>query len=73
MSIMEEILEANANSCNEIKLALTNSLGKHLVEAVKSDIFWNSGLNPQEAYSTKLHYYPDQHRVGYLLERVRSK
>ena len=70
--IMEEILEAKSNSCSEFKQALKNSLGKHLVEAVKSDIFWSSGLNPQEALSTKPHYYPGQNRLGYLLERVRS-
>ena len=66
------ILEAKSHSCSEFKQALKNSLGKHLVEAVKSDIFWSSGLNPQEALSTKPHYYPDQNRLGYLLERVRS-
>ena len=70
--IMEEILEAKVISCSEFKQTLTNSLGKHLVEAVKSDIFWSSGLNPQEAFSTKPHYYPGQNRLGYLLEGVRS-
>ena len=70
--IMEEILEAKVNSCSEFKQSLTNSLGKRLVEAVKSDIFWSSGLNPQEAYATKPHYYPGQNRLGYLLDQVRS-
>ena len=40
--IMEEILGAKVNSCSEFRQALTNSLGKRLVEAVKSDIFWSS-------------------------------
>ena len=35
--IMEKILETEVNSCSEINQALTNSLGKRLVEAVKSD------------------------------------
>ena len=69
---MEEILEAKVNSCSEFKQSLTNSLGKRLVEAVKSDIFWSSGMNPQEAYATKPHYYPAQNRLGYLLEPARS-
>ena len=70
--IMEEILKAKVNSCSEFKQSLTNSHDKRLVEAVKSDIFWSSGLNPQEAYATKPHYYHGQNRLGYLLERVRS-
>ena len=70
MAIMEEILEAKVNSGSEFKQALTNSLGKYLVEAVKSDIFWSSRLNPQEAFSTKSYYCPDQNRRRYLLERV---
>ena len=69
---MEEILGPKVNSCSEFKQALTNSLSKRLVEAVKSDIFGTSGLNPQEAYSTKPHYYPGQNRLGYILKRVRS-
>ena len=66
------ILETKSNSCSEFKQALTNSLGKRLVEGVKSDIFLSSRLNPQEAFSTKPHYYPGQNRLGYLLERLRS-
>ena len=51
---MEEILEAKVNSCSELMQALTHSLGKHLVEADKSDIFSSSGLNPQEAHPRHL-------------------
>ena len=40
--IMEEILEAKINSCAEFRQSLINSLGKRLVEAIKSDIFWSS-------------------------------
>ena len=70
---MEQILESKAQSCPEFKQALINSLGKRLVESVKSDIFWSSGLNPSEATTTKPSYYPGLNRLGYILERIRSK
>ena len=40
---------------------------------IKSDIFWSSGLNPSEATTTKPSYYPGLNRLGYILERIRSK
>ena len=54
--IMEEILEAKINSCTEFGQTLINSLGKRLVEAIKSDIFWGSGLNPSNLSTTKAHF-----------------
>ena len=71
--IMEQILEAKVTSCPEFKQSLINSLGKRLVEAVKSDIFWSSGLTPGEATTTKPSYYPGLNRLGFILERIRSK
>ena len=47
-------------------------MGKHLVEAVKSDIFWSCGLNPRDAKTTKKSYHPGMNRLGLILERVRS-
>ena len=72
IEIMEEILEAKLDSCPEFNRALINSTGKRLVEAVRSDIFWSSGLNPREAETTKPQYYPGQNHLGYLLEHIRS-
>ena len=57
-NVMEEILEAKTINCPEFKKALINSLGKHLVEAVKLDIFWSCGLNPRDAKTTKSSYHP---------------
>ena len=71
--IMEQILEAKVTSCPEFKQSLINSLGKRLVEAVNSDIFWSSGLTPGEATTTKPSYYPGLNRLGFILERIRSK
>ena len=69
---MEEILEAKINSCPEFRQSLINSLGIRLVEAIKSDIFWSSGLNPSDLSTTKAHFYPGQNRLGHMLERVRG-
>jgi len=69
---MEEILEAKIESCPEFKQALVNSVGKRLVVAVKSDIFWSSGLNPRDAESTKPQFYPGQNHLGSLLEHIRT-
>ena len=69
---MEDILEAKINSCTEFRQSLINSLGKRLVEAIKSDIFWSSGLNPSDSSTTKAHFYPGQNRLGHILKRVRS-
>ena len=72
MDIMKEILEAKLDSCPEFRMALINSVGKRLVEAVKSDIFWSSGLSPREAETTKPDFYPGQNHMGYLLEQIRT-
>ena len=68
---MEEILEAKIESCPEFKQALVNSVGKRLVEAVTSDIFWSSGLSPRDAESTKPQFYPGQNHIGSLIEYIR--
>ena len=47
-------------------------MGKRLVEAVKSDIFWSSGLSPRDAESTKPQFYPGQNHLGSLLEHIRT-
>ena len=70
---MEEILDSKAKSCPEFRQALINSVGMRLVEAVKSDIYWSSGLNSHDASTTKTLYYPGQNQLGQLLEHIRTK
>ena len=70
---MEEILDSKAKTCPEFRQAMINSVGKRLVEEVKSDIFWSSGLNSHDASTTKALYYPGQNQLGLLLERIRTK
>ena len=70
---MEEILEAKAKSCPEFRQSLIISHGKRLVEAVRTDLFWSSGLIPLDASTTKPSYYPGLNRLGSILERLRSR
>ena len=71
--IMDEILEAKAKSCPEFRQSLIISHGKRLVEAVRTDLFWSSGLIPLDASMTKPSYYPGLNRLGSILERLRSR
>ena len=70
--VMKEILHAKADSCPKFKDTLLNSAGKRLIEAVRGDIFWSSGLSPLFAASTKPQYFPGSNQLGYVLESVRQ-
>ena len=69
--VMKEILHAKADSCPKFRDTLLNSAGKRLIEAVRGDIFWSSGLSPLFASSTKPQYFPGSNQLGYVLESVR--
>ncbi len=70
--VMREILHAKADYCPIFKADLLNSAGSRLVEAVRGDIFWSSGLPPQLAASTKPSYFPGKNVLGRVLEQVRN-
>ena len=53
------------------KEELLNSGGKRLVESVRGDIFWSTGLPPRIAESTKHYYFPGENQLGHVLESVR--
>ena len=69
--VMREILTAKVKCCPEFRQALIDSEGKSLVEAVKSDRFWSSGLNPRDVMTTNMMYYPGENQLGQLLEHIR--
>ena len=72
LQVMQEILAAKSQSCEEFKQALIDSGKLKLVETVKSDRFWSCGLSPLEAQTTKPNYYPGENHLGQLLEHIRS-
>ena len=71
LNVMEEILIAKGQQCDEFNSALVNSKDKRLVEATR-DEFWASGLSPYHAATTKPEYYPGSNKLGLVLEKVRS-
>ena len=70
--IMREILHAKADTSNRFRDALLQSAGKRLIESVRGDIFWSSGLSPLLAASTKSSYFPGGNMLGYVLESIRQ-
>ena len=55
---MRDVLHAKADSNQLFKTSLLESAGYTIIEAVRGDIFWSSGLSPTIAASTKSEYFP---------------
>jgi len=70
-SVMRAILHAKADCCAQFKQALLDSGDRRIVEAVRGDTYWSSGLTPIFAASTKPEYYPGSNQLGSILESVR--
>ena len=70
--ITKEIIHAKADNSNQFRGTLLQSAGKRLVESVKGDIFWSSGLSPLLAASTKSSNFPGGNMLGYVLESIRQ-
>ena len=71
MAVMKDILHAKADCSPVFRKSLLDSTGRRLVEAVRGDIFWSSGLSPFFAATTKPEYYPGRNILGSVLESVR--
>lgn len=69
---MRDILHAKATYCPLFKDELLKSVGKQIVESTR-DLFWASGLNPQETTQTHPTYYPGRNKLGAVLELVRKE
>ena len=70
--VMREILHAKADNCERFRESLLKSAGKRLVESVRGDIFWSSGLSSLLAASTKPTYFPGRNQLGSVLESIRQ-
>ena len=71
--IMEEILEYKAKSYPEFRQSMIISRGKRLVEAVRTDLLWSSGLILLDISTTKPSYYPGVNHLGSILQRLKSR
>ena len=70
--VMQEILREKSVCCPAFKSSLIRSTGSRLVEAVQSDRYWSSGLNPPDAATTRPIYYPGENHLGRILEIIRN-
>lgn len=72
LAVMKQLLHAKADYCKQFRNTLIMTAGKSIVEST-SDVFWSSGLPPQDSITTLPDYYPGQNFLGKILERVRSE
>ena len=70
--IMKDILHVKADYCSRFKSDLLNSGSSTLVESVRGDIFWSSGLSPTHDATTKPQYFRGSNILGHVLEQVRN-
>jgi len=70
---MKDVLAVKADQVPEFRQALLQSRGKKLVEAVKNETYWASGLDTQDTLHTKPEYWFGKNRMGELLMELRAK
>ena len=70
---MRDVLHAKADSNQLFKTSLLESAGYTIIEAVRGDIFWSSGLSPTIAASTKSEYFPGANQLGSVMTLVRDE
>lgn len=70
---MRQVLEAKAQQVPEFQEALRKSGKQKLVEAVRNETYWASGLDAQDTLHTKPDYWIGKNRLGDLLSELRSK
>jgi len=71
--VMKDVLAVKADQVPEFRQALLQSRGKKLVEAVKNETYWASGLDTQDTLHTKPEYWFGKNRMGELLMELRAK
>ena len=67
-TVMKQILHAKAL----FKSTLMDSGNKNLVESTQ-DLFWASGLSPQDSSTTHPAFYPGGNQLGRVLESIRTE
>ena len=70
---MRDVLHAKADSNQLFKTTLLHSAGYTIIESVRGDIFWSSGLSPSIAASTKSEYFPGANQLGSVMTLVRDE
>ena len=73
LNAMPDVLHAKADSNKLFMTTLLESVGYPIIESVRGDIFWSSGLSPNPAASTKPEYFPGVNHLGSVLTLVRDE
>ena len=69
---MSQVLQAKADQVPEFREALLNSKEKVLVECVKNETFWASGLDSQNTLHIKRQFWLGKNRLGEMLSELRE-
>ncbi len=69
--VMRELKTAQANCCVHFKTALKSTQGTMLAEGT-SDLYWATGLSPENTLHTKPKYWKGKNRLGDLLADLRT-
>ena len=70
---MRDVLHAKADTNQLFKATLLDSAGYTIIESVRGDIFWSSGLIPPIAASTKSEYFPGANQLGSVMTLARNE
>jgi len=71
--VMTQVLTEKAKQVPEFRDALIKTGEQTLVEAVRNEMYWASGLNKDDTLLTKKHFWMGKNRMGALLLSLRSK
>ncbi len=71
--VMRDVLEAKYDQVPEFRKALLESKGKKLVETVRNQVYWGSGLDSQDTLHTKPEWWMGKNRLGELLMELREE
>lgn len=71
--IMKQVLAAKAEQVPEFKTELIHSGEQKLVETVRNEMYWASGLDTQDTLHTKQEFWLGKNQLGCLLTELRSK
>lgn len=70
---MTQVLSAKAHSVPEFRDALLKTGKRKLVETVRNETYWASGLDQQDTLHTKPEFWMGKNRMGDLLMDLRKK
>ena len=71
--VMRQVLQAKAQQVPEFREALIHTQNNTLVETVKNEMYWGSGLDAQDTLHTKPNCWMGKNRLGEIMSEIRSQ